>query len=227
MKINNENPLYDIFSNDDLMKEATGKTGDEIYKEAIETAKACGGTPDPFLYLLAQAQEKYEEDNPDWYDESVRELEENGTITPGEYTASTEDDIAMWGWHKAMQELNRLYLKSLEGRKFIRIPNKEKIKRYMVVKNIFNKIISENPGTSLEENKEELRGEKSFFGIIVGGVGIKGKSIVINDPNDLLDIISQGCSLSIYDQVPDGVSIGLGMGSLTDEIEITNKEDKK
>ena len=224
MKINNENPLYDIFSNDDLVKEATGKTGDEIYKEAIETAKACGVPPDPFLHLLALAQEKYEEDNPDWYDESVRELEENGTITPGEYTASTEDDIAMWGWHKAMQELNRLYLKSLEGRKFIRIPNKEKMKRYMAVKNIFNKIISENLGTSLEEDKEELKGEKSYLGFTIGSVDIKGKSIVINDPNDLLDIISQGCSLSIYDRI-DEVSIGVGMGSLTDEIEITDKED--
>ena len=225
MKINNENPLYDIFSNDDLMKEVTGKTGDEIYKEAIETAKAYGGTPDPFLYLLAQAQEKYEEDNPDWYDESVRELEENGTITPGEYTESTEDDIAMWAWHKTMQEFERQYLKSLEGRKFIRIPNKEKMKRYMAVKNIFNKIISETPGTSLEEDKEELKGEKSYLGFTIGSVDIKGKSIVINDPNDLLDIISQGCSLSIYDRI-DEVSIGVGMGSLTDEIEITNKEDK-
>lgn len=224
MKINNENPLYDIFSNDDLVKEATGKTGDEIYKEAIETAKACGGTPDPFLYLLAQAQEKYEEDNPDWYDESVRELEENGTITPGEYTESTEDDIAMWAWHKTMQEFERQYLKSLEGRKFIRIPNKEKMKRYMAVKNIFNKIISENLGTSLEEDKEELKREKSYLGFTIGSVDIKGKSIVINDPNDLLDIISQGCSLSIYDRI-DEVSIGVGMGSLTDEIEITDKED--
>ena len=224
MKINNENPLYDIFSNDDLVKEATGKTGDEIYKEAIEAAKACGGTPDPFLYLLAQAQEKYEEDNPDWYDESVRELEENGTITPGEYTESTEDDIAMWAWHKTMQEFERQYLKSLEGRKFIRIPNKEKMKRYMAVKNIFNKIISENLGTSLEEDKEELKGEKSYLGFTIGSVDIKGKSIVINDPNDLLDIISQGCSLSIYDRI-DEVSIGVGMGSLTDEIEITDKED--
>ena len=161
MKINNENPLYDIFSNDDLMKEVTGKTGDEIYKEAIETAKACGVPPDPFLHLLALAQEKYEEDNPDWYDESVRELEENGTITPGEYTESTEDDIAMWAWHKTMQEFERQYLKSLEGRKFVRIPNKEKMKRYMAVKNIFNKISSENLGTSLEEDKEELTGEKS------------------------------------------------------------------
>lgn len=224
MKINNENPLYDIFSNDDLMKEVTGKTGDEIYKEAIETAKACGVPPDPFLHLLALAQEKYEEDNPDWYDESVRELEENGTITPGEYTESTEDDIAMWAWHKTMQEFERQYLKSLEGRKFIRIPNKEKMKRYMAVKNIFNKIISENLGTSLEEDKEELKGEKSYLGFTIGSVDIKGKSIVINDPNDLLDIISQGCSLSIYDRI-DEVSIGVGMGSLTDEIEITDKED--
>lgn len=224
MKINNENPLYDIFSNDDLVKEATGKTGDEIYKEAIETAKACGVPPDPFLHLLALAQEKYEEDNPDWYDESVRELEENGTITPGEYTESTEDDIAMWAWHKTMQEFERQYLKSLEGRKFIRIPNKEKMKRYMAVKNIFNKIISENLGTSLEEDKEELKGEKSYLGFTIGSVDIKGKSIVINDPNDLLDIISQGCSLSIYDRI-DEVSIGVGMGSLTDEIEITDKED--
>ena len=160
MKINNENPLYDIFSNDDLMKEATGKTGDEIYKEAIETAKAYGGTPDPFLYLLAQAQEKYEEDNPDWYDESVRELEENGTITPGEYTESTEDDIAMWGWHKAMQELNRLYLKSLEGRKFIRIPNKEKMKRYNEIKDILKKIADDNSGTVFVEDKDGLKGER-------------------------------------------------------------------
>ena len=225
MKINNENPLYDIFSNDDLMKEATGKTGDEIYKEAIETAKACGGTPDPFLYLLAQAQEKYEEDNPDWYDESVRELEENGTITPGEYTESTEDDIAMWAWHKAMQELNRLYLKSLEGRKFIRIPNKEKIKRYNEIKDILKKIADDNSGTVFVEDKDGLKGERGFLGHIYGDVGIRAKTLTINNPKILLDLILLGGELDICEYI-DKVGIKVMIGSLTDEIEITNKEDK-
>ncbi len=220
--VNNKN-LYSVFSDDEFIREITGKSAEEILKNSVDSGIMTGNVADPIACLLNAAHEKYESMIPNFYEEISKELAFENEVFE-EDNEIDDSAIFMRGWYNTILWVNERYMQRIKNKKFVLIPNKERIDKYNAVKAILRKIAADNPGSYIEEDTEGLSGKRNFFlGVIIGDVCLCSKEkITIKSPSDLIGLVLlSDCKVNV-ETFENGFKISVVMGSLMDEVEINN-----